>query len=213
MEDVPHAQDDIGVRPPLHVVHDVLARQRKLDHLGAVVDLVSEPVRRLVDVDRPGELEVGRELDRVPGCQVEPRHAFARADLHGRQEAAEVVLDPREVHLVEDHVELARHAARLVARVPLARRVGDELTERRVVVKAVEGGEVAEQVVGRANHAVEARFGQPEIGEECFRIVCRQLRDLELDARAERYGFRGITNGVIPTGDYTEDGRSVFEGT
>ena len=104
---------------------------------------------RLVDVDRPRELEVWGELDGVPGREVESRHALARADLHRRQEPAEVVLDAREVHLVQDHVELAGRPARTVRGVPFPCGVGHELAERGVVVEAVERRQVAQEVLVR----------------------------------------------------------------
>src|SRR6267142_5273614 len=49
---------------------------------------------------------------------------------------------------------------------------------------------VAEQVVAGANHAIEARFGQAEIGEKRGRVRRVELPDLELDLRAHGRGSR-----------------------
>ena len=55
----------------------LVARERQLQDLGAVEDLVGEPVGRLVDVDRAGEPQVGGELHVVAGRQVELGRALA----------------------------------------------------------------------------------------------------------------------------------------
>src|SRR5258705_1539631 len=54
-----------------------------------------------------------------------------------------------------------------------------------------EEGDVAKQVVAGSNDAIEARLGQAEVREEGLRIVGAELRDFELDLRAERDGARG----------------------
>jgi hypothetical protein len=130
-------------------------------------------VGRLVDVHGAGELEVGRELHGVAGRQVEACDPLTRPDLHRGQEPAEVVLDTSQVHLVQDHVELSRGATGAVRGVPFARRVGDELAERRVVVEAVEGREVAQEVfvggpagvdrdeLGARAHGIGVGLGEP----------------------------------------------------
>src|SRR6476620_5118496 len=125
----------------------------------------------------------------MPGRQVEPRDAFAGADLHGRQEAAEVVLDAREVHLVQDHVELARRPSRAVRGVPFPRGVRHELAERRVVVEAVERREVAQEVLVRRPARVDGD---------------------ELDPRADDLGVRlrqpGLAGPARPTEDHEPAG-------
>src|SRR6266480_4090980 len=45
--------------------------------------------------------------------------------------------------------------------------------------------DVAEQIVAGANHAVESRLLQPEIGQERRRVRRIKLRDLQLDLRAD----------------------------
>ena len=57
--------------------------------------------------------------------------------------------------------------------------------------------DVAEQVVAGADDAIEPRFAQAEIVEKCPRIRRFELRDLELDLRAQRHR---------PGGDIVRDG-------
>ena len=115
----------------------------------------------------PANFRFGRELDGVAGREVEPGDPLARADLHGREEPREVVLDPGQVHLVQDHVELPRGAAREVGRGPLAGGLLYELAEGGVVVEAVERGEVAQQIFVRR----PARVDGHELGPGPDRIA------------------------------------------
>ena len=163
-----------------------VALERELDHLRTVEDLVGEPVGRLVDVHRAGEPEVRRELHVVPGREVELRDALARADLHGREEAAEVVLDARQVHLVQDHVETARRAVLAVRGVPFARGLLHELAERCAVVEAVERREVPQQVLVRG----PARVDGDELGARLDGIRRRPGRARSCRCRSARTGSR-----------------------
>ena len=49
-----------------------------------------------------------------------------------------------------------------------------------------EEGDVAEQLVGGANHPVEPRASQPEVGQEDRGVRWIELGDLQLDLRADR---------------------------
>src|SRR3954469_11868634 len=54
--------------------------------------------------------------------------------------------------------------------------------------------DVAEQIVAGANHPVEPRLGEAEIGQERRGVGSVELRDLELDLGADR-GSRGFRAG------------------
>ena len=158
---------------------------------------------RLVDVHGAGEPQVRRQLDRVTGCQVEPSDALARAHLHRRQEPREVVLDASEVHLVEDHVELARRAPGEVGGGPLPCGLLDELAERRVVVEAVERGEVAEQVFVRGPARVdrsELRTGADRVG-----VGLSEPRLARAARAREDHEPAGLHRQVVATDDIVTD--------
>ena len=74
----------------------------------------------------------------VAGREVEPRDPSRDRTSIADRNRREVVLDASEVHLVEDHVELASRSVPRVRRVPLTGRLLHELAERSVVVEAVE---------------------------------------------------------------------------
>src|SRR5260221_1465739 len=60
-----------------------------------------------------------------------------------------------------------------------------------LVLADSEEGNVAEQVVAGADDAVQARLREPEIGEERRGVGGIELRDFELDLRADRSGGDG----------------------
>jgi hypothetical protein len=55
-----------------------------------------------------------------------------------------------------------------------------------LVLSHSEERDVSEQIVARADHAIEPRFAKAEIGHERSRVRRIELRDLELDLRADR---------------------------
>ena len=72
----------------------------------------------------------------------------------------------------------------------LRRRAARNRPGAALVLADGEERDVAEQIVAGADHAIEPRFGQAEIGQKGGGVGGVELRDLELDLRADRDGGR-----------------------
>ena len=85
--------------------------------------------------------------------------------------------------------EAARDVAVDLAGRELGRRAARNRPGAALVFADGEERNVAEQIVAGANDAIETRFGEAEIGEKRRRASAGfELRDLELDLRADRDG-------------------------
>ncbi len=62
---------------------------------------------------------------------------------------------------------------------------------------AVKIGLQAQQPVGAADHAVQSRLAQAELGQEFAALGLVQLRDLRLDGRAHRHHHRPVRGGAL----------------
>jgi hypothetical protein len=130
-------------------------------------------VGSLVDVDGADEEQVGRQEHLVVRRQLDGGGAVAGAQFHCGEKAGEVVLHPRQVHLVQHKVERARRALPLAGVQVLGGSGAKEAAERGVVVLTVQRVHVSQQIlvrgpVGRhGNHQVprphgtSVCFGQP----------------------------------------------------
>ena len=103
-------------------------------------------MRGLVHVDCTGELEVRRDLYESAACESCLGHDIAATHFHEREEEAEVVLDPSEIHLVQDQMEVR---SILTALLPSFRCLVNEFEECRWMELPVERVKVAEQVLVR----------------------------------------------------------------
>ena len=118
----------------------------ELNDVRAIQNLGAEHIRRLIDVHRTCEDDVRWNLQRLrylhvlaanlrqdPIARAVQQHI--RPALHGRQEVGEVVLDLREVHLIE---------YREVSLVRMCGRMEQELEKRRGHIPLCEGVVVPE---------------------------------------------------------------------
>ena len=86
--------------------------------------------------------------------------------------------------------ESARDVAVNLAGRQLRRRAARNRPGAALVLADREKRNVAEQIVAGANDAIEARFRQAEIGQKRRGVGRVELRDLELDLRADGDGRR-----------------------
>src|SRR5204862_434675 len=99
---------------------------------------------------------------------------LARTNLHRGEEPGKVVLDAREVHLIQDHVELTSGPLVRVRALPLASRLLNELAERRVVIEAVERRQVAEEVFVRGPARIDRH--EPRLRARSLGVRLREPR-------------------------------------
>ena len=141
MDKFPHVQQRLSVDSLAEVLGDRVSWGSELDELGAVVDLVSEPVRRLVNIHRSDEFQVPTKCH-VLLAKVERSLITTLAHFECREELREVVLDARQVHLVENEKERPCGALRLSSLLPLGGGGADKQAELRVVVRSVDRVEI-----------------------------------------------------------------------
>src|SRR4051812_32288174 len=83
----------------------------------------------------------------------------------------------------------------------LRRRVARNRPGAALVFAHREERDVAEEVVARANHAIQPGLTQSEVGHERARIGFVELRDLELDLRADEHrSRRGAPDELLKPG-------------
>src|SRR5690606_34634138 len=133
---IPDLHDDIAIRRKGEVLFEEVSGCTQLDELRAVVDLVGEAVRRLIDVDGADEAQVGCENDALI-AELDLGGVAAGANLHRREETGEIVLDAGEVHLIEDEVVRAGGRVLLPGALELIGRFFQEPAELSVVVHPI----------------------------------------------------------------------------
>src|SRR5579872_1120263 len=104
----PHVQQPCGKGSVTQMFRESLTRHTEIDKLGPVIDLVGEGVRGLVHVHGTDKAEVAGKRYELSRCKLDRSLPVTRPDFHRREEAGEVVLHTRQVHLIEDQMKRFR---------------------------------------------------------------------------------------------------------